>query len=137
MTLFLFLLTKAALAFLPTALFVALRPLFPFQQAQYTQVFALKHAPFCTLFARLGSTNKSAISFLFSYYLTLVLSFSLFLRSLCFRRPVFCSVFLSPQSPWQKLFSLYFCTIRLQWVPGHSFLILHCSATDSLLQSNH
>ena len=23
---------------------------------------------------------------------------------------------------WQELFSLYFCSIRLQWVPGHSFL---------------
>ena len=34
----------------------------------------LKPAPFCTLFAGLGSTNKSAISLLFSYYLTLVLS---------------------------------------------------------------
>ena len=30
--------------------------------------------PFCTLFASLGNTNKSAISLLFSYYLTLVLS---------------------------------------------------------------
>ena len=37
-------------------------------------VFRLKPAPFCTLFAGLGSTNKSAISLLFSYYLTLVLS---------------------------------------------------------------
>ena len=70
--LFLFLLAKAAPAFLPTALSVALRPLFPFRQAQYAQVFPLKPALFCTLFAGLGSTNKSAISFLFSYYLTLV-----------------------------------------------------------------
>ena len=37
--LFLFLLAKAAPAFLPTALSVVLRPLFPFQQAQYAQVF--------------------------------------------------------------------------------------------------
>ena len=72
--LFLFLLAKAAPAFLPTALSVALRPLFPFQQAQYAQVFLLKPVPFCTLFAGLGSIIKSAISFLFSYYLTLVLS---------------------------------------------------------------
>ena len=71
---FLFLLVKAAPAFLPTALSVALRPLFPFQQAQYAQDFPLKPAPFYTLFAGLGSTNKSAISLLFSYYLTLVLS---------------------------------------------------------------
>ena len=70
----LFLLAKAAPAFLPTALSVAVRPLFSFWQAQYAQVFLLKPAPFCTLFAGLGSTNKSAISLLFSYYLTLVLS---------------------------------------------------------------
>ena len=72
--LFLFLLARAAPAFLPTAVSVALRPLFPFRQAQYVQVFPLKPAPFCTLFVGLGSTNKSAISLLFSYYLTLVLS---------------------------------------------------------------
>ena len=39
-----------------------------------SEVFLLKPAPFCTLFADLGSTNKSAISFLFPSYLTLVLS---------------------------------------------------------------
>ena len=72
--LFLSLLARAAPAYLPTALSVALRPLFPFQQAQYAEVFPLKPAPFCTPFAGLGSTNKSAISLLFSYYLTFVLS---------------------------------------------------------------
>ena len=72
--LFLFLLARAAPAFLPSAVTVALRPLFPFRQAQYAQVFPLKPAPFCMLFAGLGSTNKSVISLLFSYYLTLVLS---------------------------------------------------------------
>ena len=71
--LFLFLSARAAPAFLPTALSVALRPLFPFRQAQYVQIFQLKLAPFCTLFAGLGSTSKSAISVLFSYYLTLIL----------------------------------------------------------------
>ena len=60
----LFLLAKAAPAFLPTALPVALRRPFPFLQAQYVEVFPLKPAPFCTLFAGLGSTNKSAISLL-------------------------------------------------------------------------
>ena len=49
--LFLFHLARAALVFLPTALSVALRSLFPFQQAQYAQVFsaeacAILHA-FC------------------------------------------------------------------------------------------
>ena len=72
--LFLFLLARTAPAFLPTALSVALRPLFPFWQTQYAQVFPLKPTPFRTLFAGLDSTNKSAIFLLFSYYLTLVLS---------------------------------------------------------------
>ena len=72
--LFLFYSARAAPAFLPTALSVALRPLFPFRQAQYVQVSPLKPAPFCTLFAGLGSTNKSTISLFFCYYLTLVLS---------------------------------------------------------------
>ena len=109
--LFLFLLARAALAFLPTALSVALRPLFPFQQAQYVQVFPLKPAPFCTLFAGLGSTNKSSTSLFFSYYLTLVLSSP--------------PPFLLPESLWQiwqELSSLSSCSIRLQLVPGHSFL---------------
>ena len=72
--LFFFLLARAAPAFLPTALSVALRPLFPFWQPQYAQFFPLKPAPFCKLFAGLGSTNKSTIFLLFSYYLTLLLS---------------------------------------------------------------
>ena len=69
--LFLFFLAKATLAYLPTALSVALRPLYLILQAQYVLVFPLKPAPFCTLFAGLGSTNKSAISLLFSFYLDL------------------------------------------------------------------
>ena len=72
--LFLFLLARAAPAFLPTALSVALRPLFPFRQAQFVPVFPLKPAPFCTLFAGLGNTNKSAIFLLFFSCLALVLS---------------------------------------------------------------
>ena len=74
--LFFFFLAKAAPAYLPTALSVALKPLFPFQQAQYAQVFLLRPALFCKLFAGLGSTNKSVTSVLFSSYLTLVLSSS-------------------------------------------------------------
>ena len=69
----LFLFTKAALAYLPTALSVASKPLFPFRQAQYTKVSLLKPAPFCTLFAGLGSTNKSVTSLFFSSYLTIAL----------------------------------------------------------------
>ena len=78
-----------------------------FRQAQ---VFPLKPAPFFTLFAGLGSTNKFAISLLFSYYLTLVLSSP--------------PTFLLSQTLWQiwqELSSLS-CSIRLQWVLRHSFL---------------
>ena len=84
--LILFLLTRVALAYLPTALSMAPRPLFPFRQAKFVQVFLMKTAPFCTLFAGLGSTSKSAISLLFSFYLALVLSSPpcpLFLLSFC------------------------------------------------------
>ena len=72
--LFLFLLTKAAPAYLPTVFSVALRALFPFQKAKYAQIFPLKSAPFCTLCAGFGITNKSATSLLFFSYMTLVLS---------------------------------------------------------------
>ena len=110
--LFLFLLARAAPAYLPTALFVALRPLFPFQQAQHVKVFPLKPAPFCKFFADLGSTNKSAIFLLFSYCLTLAALSSppSFLLSQTLRQI------------WQELSSLPSCSIRLQWVSGHSFL---------------
>ena len=108
--LFLFLWARAAPAFLPTALSVALRPLFPFRQVQYVPVSPLKPAPFCTLFAGLGSTNKSAISLFFSYYLTLVLSS---LPSFLLSQTLW--------QIWQELSSLSSCSIRLQWVPGHSF----------------
>ena len=112
--LFIFLLVRAAPAFLPTALSVALRPLSSFWQAHYAQVFPLKPAPFCTLFAALGTTNKSAI------FSSLLLSDS-------------CSVLATLSSPpsfllsqtlwqiWQELSSLSY-SIRLQWVPRHSFL---------------
>ena len=74
MTRFLFVLTKAALAHLPTAHFVALKPVSPFRQAQYAQVFPLKPVPFCKLFAGLGSTNKSATSLFSSTSVTFDLS---------------------------------------------------------------
>ena len=47
----------------PANCFLALRPPFPFQQAQYVQVFPLKPVSFFKLFAGLGSTNKFAIFF--------------------------------------------------------------------------
>ena len=104
--LFLFLLAKAALAYLPTALSVALRPLFPFQEAQYAQASLLKPAPFCTLPADLGSTNKPATSLLLPSDSRLSI-------------PPF---FLLPQSLWQEMSSVSSCSIRLQWFLGHSFL---------------
>ena len=93
---------------------LALRPLFPFRQAQYVQVFPLKPAPFCTLFAGLGSTNKSAISLL-------LLSDSRSVLAALSSPPSF----LLSQTLWQiwqELSSLSSCSTRLQWVPGHSFL---------------
>ena len=109
----LFLLARAALAHLPTALSVALRSLFPFQEAQYVQGFPLKAASFCKLYADLGSTNKSAISLL-------ILSDS---RSVIVT-PSSPPPFLLPQTLWQIWQELSFlsCTVRLQWVPGPSFL---------------
>ena len=93
---------------------VALRPLFPFRQAQYTQVSLLKSAPFCTLFVGLGSTNKSAISLL-------LLSDSRSVLATLFSPPSF----LLSQTLWQIWQELSFfssCSIRLQLVPEHSFL---------------
>ena len=101
----------AAQASSPTAHFVALRPPCPIRQTHYAQVFSQKPALFWKLSAGLGSTNKSAISLFFSYSRTLALFSPL-------------SFFL-PQTLWQlwqKLSSLSSCTIRLQWVLGHSFL---------------
>ena len=92
-------------------LLCTLRPLFSFWQVWCAQVFPLKPAPFCKLYAGLGRTNKSVISFFSSSSLTLA--------TLC--SPSF---FLLPQTLWpiwQKLPSLS-CTIRLQRVSGHSFL---------------
>ena len=120
--LFLFLLARAAPAFLPTALSVALRPLFPSRQAQYAQVFSPKLAPFCTLFAGLGSTNKSAISLLLLSDSRSVLA--------TLSSPPFFLLSQTLWQIWQELSSLS-CSIRLQWVFGHSFL-LENDATDEL-----
>ena len=82
--------------------------------------FSLKPAPFYMLFAGLASTNKSATSLLFSSYLTLALS-----SPLC---PLLhLSFYLNLL---KELFSLSSCFIRLQWVPGHSFLPCNNSADE-------
>ena len=110
MVLFLLLLIKTALAYLPTALYVALRPPFSFRHAEYAQVFPLKPAPLCKLSAGLGSTNKSTIFLLLLFDSRSVLA------------DLSSSSFLLPQSLWQELSSLSSCSFRLQWVLGHSFL---------------
>ena len=106
--LFFFLRAKAALAYLPTALSVALRPFFPFQLAQYAQVFPLKPAPFCKLFAGLGSTNKTATSLPLSDSRSVLATLS----------PLLHLSFYLNLSGKNSLS----CSIRLQWVPGHSLL---------------
>ena len=76
--------------------------------------FPLNPAPFCKLYAGLGSTIKSAISLL-------LLSDSCSVLATLSSSPSF----LLPKSLWQiwqELSSLFSCCIRLQWVPGHSFL---------------
>ena len=121
--LFLFLLARAALEYLATALFVAVRPLFSFRQAQNAQVFPLKLVPFCTLFAGLASTNKM-------FFISLLLLFD--------SRSVFATLssppsFLLLQTLCQKLSYFFSCSIRLQWVPGHLFLPRN-DAADELVR---
>ena len=65
--------------------------------------------PFCKLFSGLRSTNKSSTS--------LLLSDSRFVLATLSSSPFFFYLNL-----WQELFSLSFCSIRIQWIPGHSFL---------------
>ena len=143
--LFLFLLARAAPAYLPTALSVALRPLFSFQQAQHAQVFPLKPAPFCTLFAGLGSTNKSAISLLFSSCLTLVLSsppcpllhLSSYLK-LCGRSGRNCLLSFSVLSDYNGSPDTHFYRGRtrlMSWPDGERYLCLPLSLVVSLLLS--
>ena len=113
--LFLFVLARAAPAFLPTALSVALRPLFPFRQAQFVPVFPLKPA---ILHALCWSRQHHKVCH-FSSLLLLSDSRSV-LATLSSPPP-----FLLSQTLWQIWQELSFfssCSIRLQWVPGHSFL---------------
>ena len=87
--------------------------------------------PFCTLFAGLGSTNKSSISLLLlsdsHFVLTTRFSPPSFLLSQTlwqiWQEPSFLSsCFIRLQWIWQELPSLFSCIIKLKWVPRHSFL---------------
>ena len=114
--LFLFLLARAAPAFLPTALSVALRPLFPFRQAKCVHVFLLKSAPVCTLFCRSRRHQRVC-----HFPSLLFLSDSRSVLTTLSSPPSF----LLSQTLWQiwqELSSLSSCSIRLQWVPGDWFL---------------
>ena len=87
---------------------MTLRPLFPFQQAQYVHVFS---AEACAILRAFCWSRK--------HQQTCHLSSLLLL-------PDSCSVlttlsFLLPETLWQELSSLY-CSIWLQWFYGHSFL---------------
>ena len=76
-------------------------------------VFSSFSAEACAILqvlAGLGSTNKPATSLLSSFYLTLALSSPSFLLPQFLRQI------------WQELSSLSSYSIKLQWVPGHSFL---------------
>ena len=136
--LFHFLLAEAAPAFCQL---LSLWHSFLFGRPSMLKFFPPKPAPFCTLFAGLGSTIKSAISLLYSYYLILVFSsppcpllhLSSYLR-LCGRSGGNCLLSPSVLSGYNEtVFSLLFYqvtmklsslsgSIRLQWVPGYSFL---------------
>ena len=88
---------------------VASRPLFPFQQAQYAQVFPLKPAPFCKL---CWSRRHQQVC----HFSSLLSDSRFFLTTLS--SPPF---FLLLQSLWQELSSPISCFIRLQWAPDTCF----------------
>ena len=69
----------------------------------------------------LGSTNKSAASLF-------LLSDSRFVLT-----TLSSPLFFLPQSLWQisqELYFLYSCSIRLYWVPGHTFLLTNNAADE-------
>ena len=114
--LFLFLLKKAASVHLPTALVVALRPLFFFSAGPVCSSFSAE--AWAILYALYWFRQHQQL-WHFSFLLLLYDS-----RSVLAILSSFPS-FLLPQTLWQirqEPPSLSSCSIRLQWVPGHSFL---------------
>ena len=113
--LFLFLLAKATTAYLRIALPVALRPLFPFRQAQYAQ-YAFSAEACAILHALCWSRQHQQACHFFSL---LLFDSRSVLTTLSAPPP-----FLLSQTLWQiwQERSSLSCSIRLQWVPAHSFL---------------
>ena len=115
MALFLFVVARAAPAYLPTALYVALRPLFSFSAGPVCSSFSAEarailhalcwsrqHHKVCHFSSLLLSDSRSVLATLSS--------------------PPFFLLSQTLWQIWQELSSLSSCFIRLQWVPGHSFL---------------
>ena len=124
---FLFLSAKAAPAYLPTALSMALKPLFPFQQAQYVQhIFAEA----CTILHALSWSRQHQQVCRFSSLL--LLSDSRSVLNPLSSPPSF----LLPETFWQETSSLFFCSIRLlfcQTAMGPRTLVSHGNdAADEL-----
>ena len=111
--LFLFFLAKVALAYLPTALSVA--------------TLSFSAGPVCSSFSAKACAILHALCWSWQHHK--VCHFSSLLL-LCDSRSVLATLssppsFLLSQTLWQiwqELSSLSSCSIRLQWVPGHSFL---------------
>ena len=108
-----------------------------FQQAKYVQVFPLIPAPFYKLFAGLGCINNSAISLLFSSYLTLALSSPpcLFLRlsfylNLSGRNCLLCPPVLSGYNGSQDTRFSRRTTRLISWPDGERY---SCSAVLCIL----
>ena len=135
--LFLFLLAKTALAYLPTALSMALRLHFSSQQAQYAQAFPLKPAPSGKLLGGLGSTNKSATSLFLSDSRSVLSSIfpfvSIFLTDLA--GTVFSLLFLSGHNGSPDTCFSRATTRPMSWPDGECYSCSHQSFVFSLLLS--
>ena len=89
------------------------------------KLFLLKPTPFCMLFAGFGSTNKSATSLLLSDSRSVLATLS-YPPSFLLRQSLW--------QIWQELSSLSSCFIRLQWIPGHSFLLENDTADELVIR---
>ena len=122
--LFLFLLARAVPAFLPTALSVALRHSFYFTTGPVCSSFS---AETCAILHTLCWSRQHQQVCHFSFLLFLSDS-----RSVLTTLSSPPSFLLSQTlwQIWQELSSLSFCSIRLQWVPRHLFLLGNNTADE-------